>query len=125
MSKVKFENLLGKYSLPYKKQSFESNIHIYKIENNKKINIVQMVEDTNIFRIDRDLFYYLNNQSIMYCFLLINKLDSSLFYLEFGAKNNWLKSSFERSDKDELYFGKIVLNHKISEAHLIEKIKNY
>ena len=125
MLEIKFDKLLEKYLVPYKKQNYETNIEIYKVENKKNLNVVVILGSTSTFKIDRDLFYFLDSQSLLYCFVLINRTDSGLFYLEFKNKNNWLKSSFERTDKDELFFGKIVLNHRISERDLIEEVKKY
>ena len=125
MLEIEFDKLLKEYSIPFKKQNYEINIDIYKIETKKNINIVVISNNSNTFKIDRDLFYYLDNQKLLYGFILINKSDNGLFYLEFNNKKNWLNSSFERTDKEELFFGKIVLNNKISENDLVELIKKY
>jgi len=54
---------------------------------------------------------------------LRNSCDNKVFFIEFKDNNNWLYSSFERSDKEKLFFGKIVLNNESNLDKVIEKIK--
>lgn len=114
---------LNRNKIQYKMQEYNPNIYIYKILN--KVNIVTIIAKTNVFLLDRDLFYYLSNQKEMYSFVLKSIDDNQLYYLEFKNKTNWLNSSFERCDKEELYFGKIILNNKSNIKTIIDKIKRY
>lgn len=115
--------ILDKNSIKYKVQEYDDDIYIYKVEN--KANVVVISSTTSIFSLDRELFYYLSNQNKLYSFVLMNSQDDKVFYLEFRDKINWLNSSFERSDKEELYFGKIVLNNQSNMENIIQKIKKY
>ena len=114
---------LDQNKIQYKIQKYDSNIYIYKIPN--KANIVTITAKTNIFLLDRDLFYYLSNQNEMYSFVLKSKDDNQIYYLEFKNKISWLNSSFETCNKEELYFGKIILNNKSNIRTIIDKIKKY
>lgn len=114
---------LNRNKIQYKMQEYNPNIYIYKIPN--KANIVTIIAKTNVFLLDRDLFYYLSNQKEMYSFVLKSIDDNQLYYLEFKNKTNWLNSSFETCDKEELYFGKIILNNKSNIKTIIDKIKRY
>ena len=104
------QNILNNSNIKYKLQEYDDNINIYKIGTTKVINIVSITENGNVFKLDEDLFYYLDNQPELYAFILVDKVANQYYYLDFKMKNNWIKSSFERSGKDEIYFGKIVLN---------------
>ena len=115
------KDLLEKNNIKYKMQEYSPNSFIFKIEN--KLNIVEIIEKSSTFSLDRDLFYYLSNQKIQYSFVLENSYDNKVFFIEFKDNNNWLYSSFERSDKEKLFFGKIVLNNESNLDKIIEKIK--
>ena len=99
------QNILNNSNIKYKLQEYDDNINIYKIGTTKVINIVSITENGNVFILDEDLFYYLDNQPELYAFILVDKVANQYYYLDFKMKNNWIKSSFERSGKDEIYFG--------------------
>jgi len=114
--------VLNDNKLSFQCQNYDPNIYIYKIED--RINIVTIRSKSSAFSIDRDLFYYLSNQKLIYAFILKNEISGKIFYLEFYNKNNWLNSSFERSNKEKLFFGKIVLNNQSDIKQIINRIKN-
>lgn len=122
---MKIEEILNKENIIYKTQEYDDNTKIYKIGDSKKINMVTIKEEGNIFKINIDLFYYLDNQKDLYSFLLTDLDKKQSYYLEFKEKNNWIKLSFERSRKEEIYFGKIVLNNRINTNGLKNKLKYY
>lgn len=122
---MNINEILNDLGIKYKEQEYDDYINIYKLGNQKSINLITMMEKGNIFKIDSDLFYYLDNQKELYAFLLIDRIDKKYYYLDFKDKRNWLKSSFDRSNKDEIYFGKIVLNNKITKDNLIIKLQSY
>ena len=121
----KIDEILDNKSIPYKFQEYDDYINIYKVGTSKTINLVTMTEKGNIFKIDNDLFYYLNNQKELYSFLLIDRLENKYYYLDLKNKNNWIKSSVERSGKEEIYFGKIVLNNRITIDKLTNILEQY
>lgn len=122
---MKIEEILNEENIIYKTQEYDDNTKIYKIGYSKKINIVTIKEKGNVFKLNIDLFYYLDNQKDLYSFLLTDLDKNQSYYLEFKEKNNWIKSSFERSRKEEIYFGKIVLNNRINMNGLKNKLKYY
>ena len=103
-----------------KEQKYNKNIKIFKINN--KINLVNIIDKTSSFKIERDLFFYLNSQTVSYAFILENENGNKIFYIHFKDKRNWLASSFDTTDKKELYFGKIVLNSQIEKDDLVNKL---
>ena len=119
------QNILNNSNIKYKLQEYDDNINIYKIGTTKVINIVSITENGNVFKLDEDLVYYLDNQPELYAFILVDKVANQYYYLDFKMKNNWIKSSFERSGKDEIYFGKIVLNNRVTQDKITEKLSMY
>ena len=122
---MRVQNILNNSNIKYKLQEYDDNINIYKIGTTKVINIVSITENGNVFKLDEDLFYYLDNQPELYAFILVDKVANQYYYLDFKMKNNWIKSSFERSGKDEIYFGKIVLNNRVTQDKITEKLSMY
>lgn len=116
------ETLMRNSGIEYKIQEYDSNVYILKAGKETKINVTVIKENSSTFKLDRDLFFYLDNQREMYAFLLINTVENKVFYLEFLDKKNWLKTSFDRSDKESIYFGKIVLQHRINLDEAASKI---
>lgn len=117
--------LMEMNNVVYKEKEYEPDIRLFKVGSNEPTNVVEMHSPNSTFKIDRDLFYYLSHQKEDYSFCLVNEKEGKIFYVEFKNKNNWLKSSFERCDKEELFFGKIVLNNKVDCTELLERLKRY
>lgn len=117
---MEIKRLMKEKNISFNNQEYDDNTTLFKIE--KKINLVRIEGKTSTFSLERDLFYYLDNQKIPYSFLLINSMDKRIFYLDFKSKKNWLSSGFERSDKENLYFGKIVLNNQCDLETVMKKI---
>lgn len=111
------ETILKKNYIKYKKIDYEKNISIYKYID-KERTVVNILQNNGEFIIDRDLFYYLDNNKEQYSFVLENLSNNKIYYLDFKSKINWLKSSFDRTEKGQLYFGKIVLNNEVSKIEL-------
>ncbi|BES63910.1 hypothetical protein SANA_03490 [Gottschalkiaceae bacterium SANA] len=118
---MNFTDCLIRNGIVFKKQEYNDNCILFKIKN--AINIVFMNENSSSFKLDRDLFYYLINQNLPYAFVLFNKKENKVFYLEFKDKINWLASSFERCNKNSLYLGKIVLNNQSDEMTILKQIQ--
>jgi len=113
-------NLLDK-SIKFKAQEYDDDISIVKIED--KVNLIEYKNKQNSFPVDEDLFFYLDQQSIPYAFLLINTSTDKYFFMNYPKKKNWLSQSFERSNKSVIYFGKIVLQNQINKSAIIKKIE--
>lgn len=111
---------LKSLNITYKEIEYSDDITIYKLNNSH--NLVVCLSKDSTFKIERDLFFYLDNQSIGYSFLLINISDEKYFFLEYNKISRWIKSSFESCEKDVIYFGKIVLQNRISINELTNKI---
>ncbi len=112
---------LTRNDIDYRFEEYDYDVYLYKIAG--KINLVHMIGKTNIFSLDRDLFYYLDNQKLPYYFLLEETEDANYYFLEFVKKINWLSSCFNSCDKESLFFGKQVLNNRINKLDIIKRIK--
>lgn len=120
---MQIKSTLEAASIQFKESEYNDNCIIFKLLGVNPINLVYMESRSSIFSIDRDLFYYIDQQKLNYSFLLRNKEKEEFYFLEYKDKKNWLSSSFERTDKDEIFFGKIVLQKKIKLSEISKKLK--
>lgn len=109
-------NVIEELRQKYKYIRINNNNTIYDLFN-KKLLIIESQSST--FRLLRTTFMKIL-QSENYAYLLINRNTNELFYIE--KYNDWMKVSFERSNKEELYFGKEILQRKINLQNFKEKI---
>lgn len=116
------ENILKDIKADYKYIEYNDDSGVYKLSSS--INIVCIENNKNIFSIERDLFYYIDNQKIDYHFVLVNKRDKKYFFLPYNKFSNWLRGSFDSCDKDEIYFGKIILQNEIDYNNLKTKLES-
>ena len=123
--KMNIEEILLNNDIRFKEIEYEEEIKVYKIGLLNQINVVVLFSNSNTFKVDKDLIYYLTNQKENYSFWLINTKDNEMFYLQFNDKNNWLEMSVNRSTKEKIYFGKIVLNHKLNQNGILQKLLSY
>ncbi len=82
-----------------------------------------MEGSTNVFSLDRDLFYFLDNQKKPYGFILNAVKENRIYFLEFNKKINWLSMCFNSCDKENLYFGKQILNNISDYSKIISRIQ--
>lgn len=119
---MKFGKVLKENNIQFIEEEYDNNIYLYKIKG--IINLVYMEGEVNIFSLDRDLFYYLNNQNEIYGFVFYANDNDATYFLKFKNKNNWLSRCFESSNKDSLYFGKEILNNKKDCKNIISDIEH-
>lgn len=72
---------------------------------------------------ERDLFEYLDGNSIPYSILCHDIAANVIYYLKLNKNVNWIKSCFNTCDKDELFLGKNVLNARITKEQFVEEMK--
>lgn len=110
----------------------ESNFKFKKFKLGKKIDVFEFDTETmlivirssnNTFKINRKDFYEIDNKLLPYSFYLINETEKKSFYIKIKEPANFLRNAFENSTKNEIYFGKDVLNNKISDEELKKQIK--
>ena len=92
---------------------FENETILVLIENNK-----------NIFKITREDFDELEQELLDYDFCLIDNSKNQLYYMKIKEPNNFIRNAFDFTEKDEIYFGKEILQNKITEDELLKKIKS-
>lgn len=114
-------NILQENSIAYKIVDETETLRIIKIPS--KLHICYMQEKNNQFLMDRDIFDYLDGNSIPYCLVLHDSTTKKHYLIILKKENNWIKSCFRGCDKDKIYLGKQVLNSEISNEELKNKIK--
>lgn len=118
---MKLDKILKEKHIEYKKIEYDKPCNIYKIKNLNKMVVCMEKEDNN-FLIDNDLYYYLSNNKEEYSFILENKLDHKLYYLENKEISLFLQRSFNHTDKEEIYFGNMILDNEVNKFEVLSKI---
>ena len=81
-------------------------------------------EDIRLFlNPTREDFYDLEQELLDYDFCLIDNSRNQLYYMKVKEPNNFIRKAFDSTIKNEIYFGKEILQNKITEDDLIKKIK--
>ena len=101
----------NKYNFSLKKYK---NVNIYNI-NDEKMIIVIINKNDNVFSITRDIFNIIDDELLPYSFFLIDSYNRLYFY-KINEPNNSIRKAFESCNKDRIYFGKEVLNNKITDT---------
>ena len=117
---MKIEKLLRENKINYTVKR-EQNTYIYNIDDEKML--IVMVSKSNVFSIGRELFNKIDEELLPYSFCLIDSSKNQIYFIKINEPNNFLRDSFDYTEKDILYFGKQVLNNKIEESDIINKIK--
>lgn len=91
---------------------FENETLLVIIKNNK-----------NVFKITREDFEKIESILLDYDFCLIDTTMEQLYYMKINEPNNFIRKAFDSTKKDEIYFGKEILQNKITEQDLITRIK--
>ena len=86
--------------------------------------LVLIKNNKNIFKITREDFDEIEQELLDYDFCLIDNVKNQLYYMKIKEPSNFIRDAFDHTTKDEIYFGKEILQNKITEDVLISKIKN-
>lgn len=82
------------------------------------------MNNKNVFKIDINWFYEIDDMLLPYVFILIDKSNNQKYCMKVKEPNNFMRNSFEFSKKDEMFFGKEILQNKITDEQLVEELKN-
>lgn len=115
------EKLLKNAHVEYKVIDEDNGFKLIKV--NSKLHILYLYRKGNQFLMERDLFEYLDGNSIPYSILCHDISKNAIYYLKLNKKVNWVKSCFATCDKDELFLGKNVLNARITQEQFVEEMK--
>lgn len=96
------------------------NVDVYNIDDEKMLVVIN--SNSNVFSIDRSTFEVIDDELLPYAFCLVDKSKGKMYYQKVNEPNNFLRSAFDSTDKDLIYFGKKVLNYVIDENGLIAEI---
>ena len=114
------KNLLKNENIIYKVNKV-GNTRIFEFDNETLLIVI--INNKNQFKICRKDFYKIDNLLLPYAFCLIDSSKDEMYYVLVKEPNNFLRKSFENTNKEEIYFRKEILQNKIKENELIEKIK--
>lgn len=117
--------ILKNNNIDFSSERLSNNKILLKIGEVKKRNVILLTSEDSAFTLKRELFNYLNGSLYLYSFWFINLTSGKMYYLEFKDKKNWLATSFSRTTKNEIYFGKEVLNNKKTVEEIINIFKSY
>lgn len=120
---MKIENLLQEIGLDFKVIDEENNMKIIKIPT--KLQICVISQKGTQFLFEREIFEYLDNNSLPYCLLLQDTSQNKYFYLPLRKEVNWVKSCFDGCNKDKIFLGKQVLNAQTSVEEIKRQLSRY
>lgn len=99
------------------------NWSIFKL--GTQMHILYLESNSNQFIMDRDLYEYLDSNSLPYSLLLYNKKSKQYFCIDIKKGHNWIKVCFDNCDKESLFLGKQIMNYPIKENEIIDLFKNF
>lgn len=117
------QQLLKEENIAYKLIDEDKDYKLVKV--NSKVHILYLFRTENKFILDRDLFDYIDGNSIPYSILCHDTMNKKLYYLKLNKDVNWVKSCFETCEKDSLFLGKNVMKSQIMELSLRKELQKY
>ena len=109
------KDMIKKSNINFKERKL--NFLTYLIFENETI-LVLIKSNKNIFKITRDDFNDLEQELLDYDFCLIDDSKNQLYYMKIKEPNNFIRKAFDSTTKNEIYFGKEILQNKITEDDL-------
>ena len=117
---MNIKNILKKENIEFKEHKLKKLS--YLVFKNDTI-LVLINNNKNVFKIIRDDFNVLEEELLNYDFCLNDLSSNQLYYMKIKEPNNFIRKSFSYTDKNEIFFGKEILQNKINEEELLIKIK--
>ena len=97
------------------------NLYYLEFENETLLVIIK--NNKNVFTITREDFEKIESILLDYDFCLLDTTMEQLYYMKINEPNNFIRKAFDLTKKNKIYFGKEILQNKITEKDLIDKIK--
>ena len=114
-------DILEENAIAYKIVDESKNLKMIKIPD--RVHICYMQEKGNQFQMDREIFEYLDANTIPYWLVLNDTIAKKHYLIVLKKENNWVKSCFIGCNKNKIFLGKQVLNYVVSNEDLKKKIK--
>lgn len=118
---MNIKSIIKKCNIKYKENKLK--LLSYLVFENETILVI-INNNRNIFKIIREDFECIEQELLDYDFCLIDNSKNELYYMKMKEPNNCIRNAFDATEKNEIYFGKEVLQNRIREEDLINKIKN-
>ena len=117
---MNIKSIIDKNGIKYKEKKlkflsyliFENETMLVIVENNK-----------NIFRIIREDFENIEQELLDYDFCLVDNSKNQIYYMKIKEPNNFIRKAFDSTEKNEIYFGKEILQNRIIKEEILLKIK--
>lgn len=113
--------ILDKTNISYNLYKKSKNFEYVEFENESILVIIK--NKTNIFKINRKDFFEIDDMLLPYIFLLIDESTKQKYLIKVKEPNNKIRHAFDSSKKDEIYFGKQILQNKKKDEEIIEELK--
>ncbi len=104
-------------------KKIDKNIHLLILKNETMLVIIE--NDNNVFSLNRNIFKKIEDELLDYDFYLYSNLKKQGYYIKIKEPNNIIRKAFDLTKKDNIFFGKEVLQNKVNQddiKNLIEKI---
>lgn len=115
------KDIIRKSNIKFKEKRLK-NLNYLIFENETILVLIR--NNKNIFKIIREDFDELEQELLDYDFCLIDNSKNQLYYMKIKEPNNFIRNAFDHTEKNEIYFGKEILQNKITENDLISNIKS-
>lgn len=118
---MNIEDILKKLGMEFKINKEKNKYEWIELENESIVVIIK--NKGNVFKIDRKFFYKIDDLLLPYIFILIDTNSGKKYCMKIKEPNNFLRNAFENSSKDEIYFGKQVLQNEMEDKKILDEIK--
>lgn len=115
------KEIINKNHINFKEKKLQNLT--YLIFGNETI-LVLIKNNKNIFKILREDFDKIEQELLDYDLCLIDSVKNKLYYMKVKEPNNFIRKAFDYTKKNEIYFGKEILQNNISEGELLKKIES-
>lgn len=118
---MELKELFDKTNIKYVIHKKNRNFEYIEFENESIVIIIK--NDTNIFKIRRKDFFEIDDMLLPYVFLLIDESKKEKYLVKVKEPHNELRHGFDSTEKDEIYFGKQILQNKKKDEDIIKELK--
>lgn len=100
-----------------------TNIGVNKVVEFENETLLVIIENKkNVFKITKKDFQIIDDYLLPYAFLLVDTRTDEMFFMQVQEPNNFIRNAFDRTSKNEIFFGKEILQNRINKDKIVEKI---
>jgi len=113
--------IFNKTNMNYEIHKKDKTFEYIEFENESIAIVIR--NKTNVFKINRKDFFEIDNMLLPYIFILIDEKTKQKYIFKIKEPNNEIRNAFDSTQKEEIYFGKQILQNKITDQEIIEELK--